>query len=41
MKIGISSARFWGLIMNKVYMQEGILIPSDVDVVEFAPMIIP
>lgn len=39
--IGVSSARFWGLIMKEIYNREDILIPSDVDTTEFPSMIVP
>lgn len=38
---GVSSARFWGLIMKEIYSREDILIPSDVDTAEFPSMIVP
>lgn len=37
----VFSATLWGLILKKVYSHEGILIPSDVDVAQFALMTIP
>lgn len=34
------STRFWSLILNEVYSQEGIPFPSDDEVANFAPMTI-
>lgn len=38
---GVSSARFWGLILKEIYCQESILVPSNVDTVEFPTMTVP
>lgn len=36
-----TSVRFWSLILKEVYSQEGISIPSNGDVPQFAPITIP
>lgn len=33
---GISCARYWSLILEKVYVKEGIQVPEGEDVVEFS-----
>lgn len=39
--IGVSGARFWELIFKEVYIQNNILIPTDVDTTEFPIMTFP
>lgn len=38
---GVSSARFWGLILKVVYTQEVVIFPSDVDTAELPPTTVP
>lgn len=38
---GVSSARFWGLILREVYTQENVLFLTDVDTPKFPSMTVP